>query len=406
MKKIINNINQVQRKVLYAGVSYDQHEIDAVVQSLSNQWLANGPLVAQFEEKVAQLFGKKYGIAVNSGSSANLLAIASLELPKGGNVITPALTFSTTVSPILINGLVPKFIDGLIGRYTIDESKIESAIDKKTVAIMIPQLIGGICDMEIINAIAVKHNLKVIDDSCDTFAPKLKGKTVSSYADVTTTSFYGSHIITALGMGGMLMTDDKQVKNSVIRMRDWGRVGNDQEAFEERFNYEVDGIPYDGKFLYSHLGFNFKMNEAAAAFGLEQLKKLPKFLSIRKQNWSELYEIFSNYHEYFHLPELLTKAETNWLAFPVTVKESSPFSRYELLRYLESDGIQTRVLFSGNITRHPIMKKYEYQTYGELSNADTIMRSGFLLGAHHAMTTEQIEIIRDSLTRFMNLKTS
>jgi CDP-6-deoxy-D-xylo-4-hexulose-3-dehydrase len=406
MKKIINNINQVQRKVLYAGVSYDQHEIDAVVQSLSNQWLANGPLVAEFEEKVAPLFGKKYGIAVNSGSSANLLAIASLELPKGGNVITPALTFSTTVSPILINGLVPKFIDGLIGRYTINESQIESAIDEKTVAIMLPQLIGGICDMEEIKAIAVKHNLKVIDDSCDTFAPKLGEKTVASYADVTTTSFYGSHIITALGMGGMLMTDDKQVRNSAIRMRDWGRVGNDQEAFEERFNYEVDGIPYDGKFLYSHLGFNFKMNEAAAAFGLEQLKKIPQFLRIRKQNWSELYEIFSKYHEYFYLPELLTKAETNWLAFPVTVKESSPFSRYELLEYLESDGIQTRVLFSGNITRHPIMKKYEYQISGELSNADTIMRSGFLLGAHHAMTKEQIEIIRDSLTRFMNLKTS
>lgn len=405
MKKIINNINQVQRKVLYAGVKYDQNEINAVVESLTNQWLANGPLVAEFEKKVAQLFGKKYGVAVNSGSSANLLAVSVLDLPKNSNIITPALTFSTTVSPILINGLVPKFIDGLIGRYTIDELQIEAAIDEKTVAIMIPQLIGGICDMKKIKSIADKHGLRIIDDSCDTFAPVLGEKTVASYSDITTTSFYGSHIITALGMGGMLMTDDEKIKNAAIKMRDWGREGNDQEAFEERFNYSIDGIAYDGKFLYSHLGFNFKMNEAAAAFGLEQLKKLPEFLSARKKNWSKLYKIFSEYEQYFYLPELIPGAKTNWLAFPLTVRESSPFSRYDLLKHLESDGIQTRVLFSGNITRHPIMKKYKYQIYGKLYNSDKIMQSGFLLGAHHAMTETQIEIIKNSIKKFINIKT-
>ncbi len=400
-KKIVNSKCRIEKKVLYAGVSYDQAEIGAVVKSLENQWLANGPLVEKFEKKIAKYFGKKYGVAVNSGSSANLLAVAALNLPKNSVVITPALTFSTTVSPLLINGLVPKFVDGVIGRYTIDEDQIEAAIDEKTVAIMVPQLIGGICDMNKIKTLAEKYNLKIIDDSCDTFAPTLNGKKVASFSDITTTSFYGSHIITTLGMGGMLLTDDEEIKANAITMRDWGRVGNDQEEFDKRFNFSIDDIPYDGKFLYSHLGFNFKMNEAAAAFGLEQLKKLPKFLTTRKENWNKLFDLFATYQKYFHLPELITGAETNWLAFPLTISSTAPFSRYELLKYFENNGIQTRVLFSGNITRHPVIKKHKHLIHDDLEQADQIMASGFLLGAHHAMTAEQIEIIENSLKKFL-----
>lgn len=400
-RNITNNQTQIKKKVLYAGVSYDKNEIDAVVRSLDNQWLANGPLVSEFEQKVAEKFGKKFGVAVNSGSSANLLAVASLELPKNGVVITPALTFSTTVSPLLVNNLIPKFVDGIIGRYTIDENQIEQAIDEKTVAIMVPQLIGGICNMRQIRALADKYKLKIIDDSCDTFAPTLGERTVASFSDITTTSFYGSHIITAMGMGGMLLTDEEEIRNSAIRMRDWGRVGNDQEEFEKRFDFSIDGIPYDGKFLYSHLGFNFKMNEAAAAFGLEQLKKLPQFLQTRKDNWMMLFDVFSEFSNYFCLPELLEDATTNWLAFPLTISKQAPFDRYELLKHFELDGIQTRVLFSGNITRHPIMQKHEHYIHGELTNSDRIMESGFLLGAHHAMNSSQVRIVEESIRRFL-----
>lgn len=401
MRKMINQNGILHKRVFYTGTIYDEKEIKAVVESLKNNWLANGPLVAEFESKISSLFGKKYGIAVNSGSSANLLAIASLNLPRNGIVITPSLTFSTTVSAIVINNLIPKFVDCVIGRYTINEDLIEKAIDKDTVAIMIPQLIGGVCDMIKIRQIANKFNLKVIDDSCDTLAPMIGGKTVASYADITTASFYGSHIITAMGIGGMIITDDPEVRNNSIAFRDWGRTGSDHEDFDKRFNFQIDNIPYDGKFLYSHLGFNLKLNEASAAFALEQLKKLPDFLGKRRNNWNMLYSKFKKFENYFYLPELMKGASTHWLAFPLTIKQESPFTRFDLLKHFESDGIQTRVLFSGNITRHPAIKNIEHKIYGTLINSDIIMQNGFLLGAHHAMGVKEINVIEKSFDDFM-----
>lgn len=401
MGKMINRNGIVNKKVLYSGTIYDENEINAVVKSLKNNWLTNEPLVAELELKVTSLFGKKYGIAVNSGSSANLLAISSLNFPKNSLIITPSLTFSTTVSVITINNLIPKFVDCLVGRYTINEDLIEEAIDKYTVAIMIPQLIGGVCDMIKIQKIAKKFNLKVIDDSCDTIVPMLEDKTVASYADITTTSFYGSHIITAMGIGGMIMTDDIEVRNNAIKIRDWGRIGDDYEDFDKRFNFKIDEIPYDGKFLYSHIGFNLKLNEASAAFALEQLKKLPDFLKIRKNNWNMLYSFFKNYENYFYLPELLKDSSTNWLAFPLTIKQNVPFTRFELLKHFESEGIQTRVLFSGNITRHPVIKNVKYKVHGNLKNSDIVMQYGFLLGAHHGMGDEGISLIKKSFKSFI-----
>lgn len=398
---MINKNGALKRKVFYSGTMYDEKEVNAVAMSLKNKWLVNGPLVAELEEKISSMFGKKYGVAVNSGSSANLVAIASLNLPKNGVVITPSLTFATTVSTIIINNLVPKFVDCVIGRYTINEDLLQNAISKDTVAIMIPQLIGGVCDMRKIKQIADKFNLKIIDDSCDTLAPMLEDKTVASYADITTTSFYGSHIITAMGIGGMIMTDDKKVRDIAITIRDWGRVGSDQEDFNERFNFQIDNIPYDGKFLYSHLGFNLKLNEASAAFALEQIKKLPYFLKKRESNWNTLFSYFKKYENYFYLPKLIKDASTNWLAFPLTIKSNAPFTRFELLKHFESDGIQTRTLFSGNITRHPVIKSYNHQICGTLENSDMIMQYGFLLGAHHAMGMKEIHIIENSFNAFI-----
>lgn len=399
--KMESNQENIEKKVFYAGVVFGDEEKQAVLKSLDNQWLASGPLVAEFERVVAKKFGKKYGVAVNSGSSANLIAISSLGIERGKKIITPALTFATTVSEIVHNNLIPVFIDSVVGRYTIDEEKVEEAIDDNTAGIMVPQLVGGICDMVKLRKIADKHGLLLIDDSCDTFAPTLHNRTVASYADVTTTSFYGSHIITACGIGGMMMTDDEKIRDVALTLRDWGRVGNDKEDFKERFDFSVDDIPYDSKFVYSHLGYNLKMNEASASFGLEQVKKLPTFLKTRNTNFSKLLKFFSNYEQWFHLPELIEGADTNWLAFPLTIKKDAPFSRYFFLKHLEEKGIQTRVLFSGNITRHPIYKNVRYEVLGGLETADFVMSNGLLLGCHHAMTAEQAEYMCQKAEEFL-----
>lgn len=397
-----SNQEVLDKKVLYAMAVYGEEEIQAVIKSMENRWLASGPLVKEFEGKIAGLFGKKYGVAVNSGSSANLVGLHLLDLPDGSEVITPACTFSTTVSTLIQNRLIPVFVDSVIGRYTVDENLVEGAITKKTKAILAPHLVGGVCNMEKLRKIADTYNLFLIDDSCDTLAPKLNGKPVAIYGDMTTTSFYGSHIITALGFGGMLMIDDEKIYKRALALRDWGRVGNDREAFENRFNFEIDSIPYDAKFLYTEIGYNLKMNEAAAAFGLEQIKKLPEFLRLRQNNFDLMKKFFGQYYEWFYLPYLTSGAETNWLAFPLTIRKEAPFKRYDFLKYMESKGIQTRVLFSGNITRHPLYKKIEHRIQGSLENADEIMRSGLLLGCHHGMTDEDIAYVLDSAEQFLS----
>lgn len=401
---IKSNIGVIERRVFYSKAVFGQEEKLAVLKSLENGWLASGPLVKEFEEKVANLFGKKYGVAVNSGSSANLLALHALQIEKGFEVITPACTFATTVSEIINNGLVPLFVDSIIGRYTVDEDLVKRAINPKTTkAIMVPQLIGGVCDMEKLRNIADEYNLYLIDDSCDTFAPTFKGKTVASYADVSTTSFYGSHIITACGIGGMVMTDDPKLLSRLITLRDWGRLGDDSEEFDKRFNFEIDGIPYDAKFLYTEFGYNLKMNEVSAAFGLEQLKKLPIFTAQRKRNFELLKEFFSKYEKWFYLPYLIESATSNWLAFPLCIKEGAPFTRYNILEHLEADGIQTRVLFSGNITRHPVYKKNGFwRAASSLDKADYIMANSFLLGCHHGMKDAEVKIITSSAEKFFS----
>lgn len=395
---ITSNQEQVKRKILYAEAIYGEEEKQAVLKSMDNKWLASGPLVKQFEESIAKLFGKKYGIAVNSGSSANLLALHCLNLPRDSEVITPACTFSTTVSSIYLNNLVPVFVDSVVGKYTINENLIEAAISPKTKAMLVPQLVGSVCNMKKIRELADKYNLILIDDSCDTIAPHIDDRSAASYSDLTTTSFYGSHIITALGFGGMILTDSEEYRNKLITLRDWGRVGDDKEAFEKRFNFAVDGIPYDSKFIYGELGFNVKMNEAAAAFGLEQLKRLPKFLEIRNTNFQRLTKFFSQYEKWFYIPS--TTAETNWLAFPLTVRSNAPFTRYEFLKHMESCGIQTRVLFSGNITRHPLYKKLAFRVSGELKDADEIMAAGLLLGCHQGLKKDDIDYICKSAQDF------
>ena len=396
-----NRAGPIDRRVLYAQAIFGEPEKRAVLASLDNQFLASGPAVAAFEGKVAALFGKRHAVAVNSGSSANLLALAASGLRPGGEIVTPACTFATTAAPIVQLGFVPVFVDCDIGRYTMRAELVEAAVTPRTVAIMAPQLGGGVCDMAGLRRTADRHGLLLVDDSCDTFAPQIGGRPVAAYSDVTTTSFYGSHIITAMGTGGMLLTDDGELARRAAAQRDWGRAGDDDESFERRFSCRLGGVPYDAKFVYEELGYNFRMAEAAAAFGLAQLDRLADFQARRRANFDRLLGYFRRYEHWFHLPEVRAGVSTTWIAFPLTLRAGCPFSRCRLLRHLESAGVQTRVFFSGNITRHPAFASCRLRVHGTLGNADRIMEGGFLVGCHPALGEEDLDYLIGTFERFM-----
>lgn len=379
----------MRRKVWYAPhkfESYGEEEIEAVNKALKDGWLAGfGPYTTEFEAKIAEEFGKKYGVFVNSGSSACLLALASLDIEKGMEVITPALTFSTTLAPIIQLGYVPKFIDSELTSYVPSVEAICDAITNKTRAIMIPNLIGNKMDFSTLRNELMRRSLEhipVIEDSADTI-------TYTEDTDVSTTSFYASHIITAGGMGGMVMFNKKEHMKRALMYRDWGRIGDNSENMDERFAHDVDGIPYDYKFLYGVLGYNMKCAEANAAFGLVQLEKFQKYKEIRRNNIERYLYRLRNVPE-ITLPD--DKIKPNWLAIPLQIED-----RLGLLNFLEDNNIQTRVTFAGNVTRHPAYRKY----LQDFPVADQVMKNGFLLGAHHGMTTQDVDYVCDKIIEYI-----
>lgn len=379
-----------ERKIWYAPYkfeSYGEEEIKAVEACLRDGWLGGfGPRSVEFEEKIAKRFGKKYGVFVNSGSSACLLALAALDLPKGCKIITPACTFSTTLAPIIQLGFKPVFVDvGLITYVPLVEDII-AVIDSEVKAIMVPNLIGNKPDWKKLRHelyLMGREDIIVIEDSADTV-------TYTEETDVATTSFYASHVITAGGTGGMVMYNDKKHVNRALQYRDWGRMGDNSEIMDDRFNHSVDGIPYDHKFLYDVLGYNFKCSEMSAAFGLVQLERFETFKDTRRNNIKRYLENLKDVEEIL-LPD--DSIEPNWLAIPLQTER-----RLELLTFLEDNNIQTRVTFAGNVTRHPIYREY----LQPFENSDTIMKNGFLLGAHHGMTTEDVDYVCDKIKEFFN----
>lgn len=397
---MMNQHDTIDKKIFYAQAVYGTDEINAVMEAFKNPFLSNGPFSNKFEVEVSKLFGKKHGVFVNSGSSANLLAMTVMNLPKGGEVITPACTFSTTLAPIIQNGLIPVFVDCELGKYVPNVENVLLAHSNKTVAIVMPQLIGNVFDME---SLRNETDIPILDDSCDTLFPRMNGKLISQFSSLTTTSFYGSHVITAMGTGGMVMTDDDHVRDRLKSLRDWGRGGTDCEDFDKRFN-EVDDFNYDVKSSYVEFGYNMKVPDAAAAFGLVQLSKFQEFKKIRCLNFSRLKDFFQKYEDWFYLPIGEIGVTNVPLAFPLTIKENAPFKRYDFLKHMESRQIQTRVLFSGNVLRHPIMKNQQYKVFGLLENSDTIMRGGFLLGCHHGLKSQDIDYIIDSAEDFLKVK--
>ena len=378
------------KKVWYAPnrfESYGEEEIKAVEACLRDGWLAGfGPRSIEFEEKIAKEFGKRYGVFVNSGSSACLLALAALDLPKGCKVITPACTFSTTLAPIIQLGFKPVFCDVELLTYVPSVEQILALIDADVKAIMVPNLIGNKPDWKTLKEslkLINREDIIVIEDSADTV-------TYTKESDVSTTSFYASHIITAGGMGGMVMFNDKKHVDRALQYRDWGRMGDNSEIMDDRFNHIVDGIPYDHKFLYGVLGYNMKCSEMSAAFGLVQLKRFDTFKHNRRANIERYLDNLKDVKEIL-LPN--DSIKPNWLAIPLQTER-----RLELLTYLEDNGIQTRVTFAGNVTRHPIYREY----LQDFDNADTIMKNGFLLGAHHGMTIEDVDYVCSKIKEFFH----
>ena len=394
-------------KIYYGKAIYDKKEINASISVLKNKSLTliDGPSVKKLEQKISKLFGKKYGLMVNSGSSANLLGLASLNLKKGDEVITPTLTFSTTVAPIYQLGLTPHFIDVEKNSFVANLNQIKSAINKKTKVIMIPNLLGNVPNWKKIYEIAKRKNITLIEDSADTIGYKVNGKNYGKFSEITTNSMYASHIITGAGFGGIVCFNDKKTYEKAKLLRGWGRssaVFNESEGIKKRFETKVDGIPYDGKYIFSDIGYNFLPSEISAAFALEQLKKLPKNLNKRNSNFEDLKIFFSKFPEYFDLPDQQKGLKTAWLAYPIIIRDKSKINRQKLQIFLEKKGIQTRTIFTGNILRQPIMKKRFYKKVKNAEiNSNNIMRNGILIGCHHGLNQKNLDYIKKNISVFL-----
>jgi len=395
------------KKVYYGKAVYNSKEINAVIKVLKNDSLSlvDGRNVKKLEKNVSKIFGKKYGLMVNSGSSANLLGLSSFNFKKGSEIITPNLTFSTTIAPIYQLGLIPHFIGVEKNKFQADPSQIEKCINKKTVAIMIPNLLGNIANWNVINKIAKKNKLKVIEDSADTIGYKINNKNTGKLSDVVTNSFYASHIINGAGTGGIVCFNDFNLYQRAKLLRGWGRSSatfNESESANKRFNVKISGIDYDAKYIFSDLGYNFLPSELSAAFALEQIKKLKNNISIRNKNFYFLKKFFSKYPQYFDLPEQYLNVKTPWLAFPLVIKKNKYFKRKDMQIFFEKNNIQTRTIFTGNILKQPVMKKRIFKKHPKCDvEADNVMRNGILLGCHQGMKKNELEYICNTFKRFI-----
>lgn len=392
-------------RVSYAKAVHGEEEKERMLRVLDEHRTIMGKETEEFENRSAKAFGKKYGILVNSGSSANTLAIELINLPKGSEVITPLLTFSTTVAPLVRAGLIPVFADVEPGTYNIDINQVEGLITKKTKALMIPLLLGNLPDIQKLSRIAKKNKLFFIEDSCDTFGATFNGNPSGTYSDISVTSFYGSHIITAGGGGGMIMVNDIKWRDRARVLRGWGRSSSlfsESEAVEDRFKAKIDGIQYDAKFIFDEVGYNFLHPEIGAAFGNAQLDKINKFKKTREHAFSVLLKYFKQYDKFFTLPFQDTRVRTQWLAFPLTLKRGTPFTRLSLVKYLEENNIQTRPIFTGNILRQPAFKNIKYKMHKNASRVtEEVMKGGLLIGCHHGLDNKHLDRMKEVFTSFL-----
>jgi CDP-6-deoxy-D-xylo-4-hexulose-3-dehydrase len=397
-------------RVHYAASVHDQSEIDAVLEVLRDPhglWV--GRRVNAMERQVAALFGKSGGVMCNSGSSALYLAVELLGLNRGQEVVTAGLTFSTDIAPLVRAGLVPVLVDVELDTFNADVGRIEELITPSTGAILLPNLVGNAPDWDLVRAIADRHRLKVIEDSCDALGPMLRGTPTGRRSDLTVTSFASSHIITCAGSGGMVMMDDDVARDRALLLRRWGRRSElhffGSRRRERNFWEELDGIHYDNQFIFDELGWNFEPSELGAAFGLEQLRKLPDNRARRTRNFELYSQWFRDHAGLFLVPRQLEGLETAWLCYPVLIDQEAGFVRSELQQYLDDHDIETRTVWTGNVTRQPMMQGVAYRVPEDgLPSADVIMERAFLLPCNHGMGDEDVEYVLDQLDGFLKTR--
>jgi CDP-4-dehydro-6-deoxyglucose reductase, E1 len=398
------------RRIDYAGSVHDEREIEAVVEVLRGgpQALRIGRAVRAFEQGIADLFGKSRGIMCNSGSSALYLAVELLDLVPGDEVITPALTFSTDIAPLVRGGLVPVFVDVEPETYNVDVDAIEGLIGPRTKAILVPNLIGNVPDWDRIRAIADAHQLRVIEDSCDALGSTLRGTPTGTRSDISVTSFALSHIITAAGTGGMVCVDDSELADRCLLLRRWGRRSEVQiygstKGVDRRFFSSIDGdLEYDNLFIFDEVGWNFEPSEISAAFGLVQLEKLPDNLAARQRNFARLVERFGRRPDVFVLPRTTPDVDTAWHMFPVLIRAESGIERSAFQAHMESHGVDTRMVWTGNALRQPAFRGIEARTPADgLPNTDRVMEQGLILPSNHSLSDEDIDYIWQTAEAFL-----
>jgi len=404
-----------QTRVQYAGRVYDEQELIAAVDACLDFWLTAGPCAHTFERRLAERIGVRTALTVNSGSSANLIAVAALRSPRlerplqpGDEVITPATGFPTTVAPIVQNRLVPVFIDCQLGTYNLDPEQLEPARSDRTRALFFAHTLGNPADVERVMAFARAHDLYVIEDCCDALGTTYNGQMVGSFGDLATLSFYPAHHITT-GEGGAVVTSAPLLARIARSLRDWGRDcqcdydSPPEGACGRRFSWQIPGLgePYDHRYLFVEVGYNLKMTDVQAAIGLAQLDKLSSFIAVRKRNFARLLAELKPYEEFLILPTWDDdKADPAWFAFPITVRPGAPFSRHDLTTWLEERNIETRLLFAGNIARQPGYRHVEHRTVGRLPNSDLVLRSSFFVGVYPGLNEARMDYVLESFAGF------
>lgn len=386
-----------------SGRVFDAEDLIYAVEAGLDFWLTAGRFSAQFEREFARFFGLRHAMLVNSGSSANLLAITALTSPKlgdralkpGDEVITVATGFPTTVNPIFQNQLVPVFLDVLVPTYNIDPSQLEEALSPRTRAIVLAHTLGNPFDLDTVMDFARRHDLWVIEDCCDAVGSTYNGRNVGTFGQLATVSFYPAHHIT-MGEGGCVLTNDSRLKVIVESLRDWGRdcwcePGKDNTC-GKRFEWQLGELPYgyDHKYTYSHIGYNLKITDLQAAVGVAQLKKLPQFIAMRRRNFEMLWEGLKDLQAWLILPEATPKSNPSWFGFPIAVRPEAPFTRNQLVRALEAHKIATRLLFGGNLIRQPAYQGKHFRVVGDLRNSDFVMNHVFWVGVYPGLNEAMI----------------
>lgn len=399
-----------------SGRVYDNSDVSMLIESALEFWLTTGRFNEEFESNLAKFLRTRRVLTVNSGSSANLLAFSSLKshliknnIQDGDEVITVAAGFPTTVNPIIQNGCIPVFVDICLKTLNIDVNLIEQSITENTKAIFLAHTLGNPFNLHKIIEICRKYNLWLIEDNCDALGSKYNGQYTGTFGNIGTLSFYPAHHIT-MGEGGAIFTNDSTLKKVIESFRDWGRdcycePGNDNTC-NKRFEWQLGDLPfgYDHKYTYSHMGYNLKITDMQAALGLAQLEKLDSFISARKHNFQLLRERLKIAEEFIFIAEPTDNSDPSWFGFPITLKDEVPFKRVDLLAYLEQNNIGSRLIFAGNLTKQPYMKKIKYRIGSELKNTDIVMNNSFWIGLYPGVNEEMIDYMADKILTFLGLK--